>query len=256
MKALTFLYGIICYLIFLVAFVYAVGFIGNLVVPKTIDTGTEMALIPSLLINALLMGIFAIQHSVMARPAFKKWWIGIIGKSAERSTYVLLSSLALLLLYWQWVPVKTVIWSVEPGMWTQVVSGIYLLGTLIVLLSTFMINHFDLFGLKQVYENMIGKRPGDASFTTRYLYQLVRHPIMLGFLIMFWAAPTMTLGRLFFAAVCSLYIYIAVKFFEERDLKKVFGKTYKEYQKNVPMLIPFTKFRKPKKSDMELEQSM
>lgn len=246
MKVLTFLYGIISYVIFLGSFSYAAGFIGNMVVPKTIDTGEEIGLFSALLINALLLTVFAVQHSLMARPAFKQRWTKIVGKSAERSTYVLFSSLALILLYYFWQPVQTVVWEVETEMIRNIMIGLYFLGLLIVLLSTFMINHFDLFGLKQVYENLIGKKSEEPRFTTNYLYQLVRHPIMLGFLIVVWAAPTMTIGHLFFTIMVTLYIYIAVRFLEERDLKKLHGETYKEYQRNVPMLIPFTKFGRKK----------
>ncbi len=244
MKVLTFLYGIVCYAAFFVTFLYAAGFIGNLLVPKGIDSGEEAGLLNALLVNGLLLTVFAVQHSLMARPAFKKWWTGIVGKAAERSTYVLFSSLALLLLFWFWVPVKTVVWEVQDVMLRNIITAVYLLGLTIVFLSSFMINHFDLFGLKQVYENMVGKNPEEPTFTTNYLYGLVRHPIMLGFLIMLWAAPTMSVGHFFFTVGGTLYIYIAVKYLEERDLRKMIGAQYEDYQRRVPMFIPFTK-RKP-----------
>lgn len=175
----------------------------------------------------------------MARPAFKAWWIKIVGKAGERSTYVLFSSLALILLFWQWIPIKTVIWEVRNETISLALTGLFLVGLSVVLLSTFMINHFDLFGLKQVYENMLGKKPVDPQFATKYFYGLVRHPIMLGFLIMLWAVPKMTVGHLFFSIGATVYIFIAVKYLEEKDLRDMIGQQYIDYQKKVPMLIPF-----------------
>ena len=239
MKVITFVYGVLCYAAFFVVFLVVTFFMANLFVPKTIDSGAEIGMLPALGINALLLTLFAIQHSVMARPAFKAWWTKIIGKAAERSTYVLFSSLALALLVWQWQPVKTVVWQIENETLATAVLGLFFLGNGIVFLSSFMINHFDLFGLKQVYENLIGKKPEGQHFTTNYLYQIVRHPIMLGFLIMLWAAPTMTVGHLFFSIGGTAYIYVAVKYFEEKDLRNALGDQYVEYQKKVPMLIPF-----------------
>ncbi len=239
MKLLTFLYGIVSYIVFFLTFLYTAGFIANFFVPKSIDTGAESSLGTALLINTLLLSVFAIQHTIMARPGFKQWWTKIIGTAAERSTFVLFSSLALILLYWQWRPIKTIVWEVEDEMFRNIITGIYIFGLLVVLLSTFMINHFDLFGLKQVYENLTGKISSKSDFKTGYFYGLVRHPIMTGFLIMFWAAPTMTIGRLFFAIVTSLYIFIAVKYLEEKDLLNTFGEQYSDYKKKVPMLIPF-----------------
>lgn len=238
-KLLVFLYGVVAYFIFLVAFLYAIGFVGNLVVSKSIDTGTETTFIQAFLIDALLLGIFAIQHSVMARPAFKKWWTGIISPVIERSTYVLLSSLALLLIYWQWQPMLSVVWKVENKTGVLILQGVYFFGWLIVFLSTFMINHFDLFGLKQVFENFNNKESQPQSFIKSYFYNIVRHPIMLGFIIAFWSTPVMTLGHLIFSITTTLYIFIAVKFLEEKDLLKAHGKTYEDYQKKVPMIIPF-----------------
>ena len=237
-KFLVLLYGVVAYFIFLVAFLYAIGFVGNLVVSKSIDTGTETTFIQAFLIDALLLGIFAIQHSVMARPAFKKWWTGIISPVIERSTYVLLSSLALLLIYWQWQPMLSVVWKVENKTGVLILQGVYFFGWLIVFLSTFMINHFDLFGLKQVFENLNNKQSQPQSFITSYFYNIVRHPIMLGFIIAFWSTPVMTLGHLIFSITTTLYIFIAVKFLEEKDLLKAHGKTYEDYQKKVPMIIP------------------
>jgi len=237
-KTLSFLYGAIAYLIFLVAFLYAIGFVGNFLVPKSIDSGTETSFVQALLINALLLSQFALQHSIMARPAFKRWWTGIIGSVVERSTYVLLSSLSLLLIYWQWQPMLTSVWKVSSPTGINILYGVYALGWLIVFLSTFMINHFELFGLKQVFENARNIQTQPQTFKINYFYGIVRHPIMLGFLIAFWATPVMTLGHLVFSITTTLYIFVAVKFLEERDLLKAHGQTYEDYKKKVPMIIP------------------
>ncbi|MEP3838286.1 MAG: methanethiol S-methyltransferase [Algibacter sp.] len=242
-KLLIFLYGIMAYVIFLIAFLYAIGFTGNFIVPKSIDSGIEAPLVFSLLINASLLSIFAIQHSVMARPSFKRVLIKVIPKAMERSTYILLSSLALLLLYWQWQPLPQVIWRVENQSISIILVALFFVGWLIVFLSTFMINHFELFGLQQIYNNLKQTNSKPIAFTTRFFYGIVRHPIMLGFLIAFWTTPVMTVGHLFFTVMTSLYIYIAVKFFEEKDLKKFIGEEYEDYVKKVPMFIPFTKKR-------------
>jgi protein-S-isoprenylcysteine O-methyltransferase Ste14 len=236
-------YGVIAYVIFLGAFLYAIGFLGDFIVPKAINSGAESTFTFSILINAILLGVFAIQHSVMARPSFKKVWIRIIPEAIERSTYVLLSSLALLLLYWQWQPLPEVIWSIENDIISIIITCLFFLGWIIVLLSTFMINHFELFGLEQIYNNFKNKSSSPLVFTTRFFYGIVRHPIMLGFLIAFWATPVMTEGHLLFSIMTTLYICIAVKYFEEKDLRKFIGEEYDEYIKKVPMLIPFLKKR-------------
>ena len=240
-KIIISIYGILSYIIFLLAFLYAIGFVGNIYVTKTIDSGVEPSLIKAILINTVLLSVFALQHSIMARPKFKKWFTSIFNQAMERSTYILLSSLALLLIYWQWQPIPTVVWKVENEILSMLILGIYFLGWLIVLLSTFMINHFELFGLAQIYDNLRNKRTPNPKFQTNYLYKIVRHPIMLGFLIAFWATPTMSLGHLLFAAVTTIYILIAVKYLEEKDLRKSIGEKYEAYQKEVPMIIPFTK---------------
>lgn len=240
-KLIIFLYGILSYFVFLGAFLYAIGFVGNFLVPKSIDSGTESSLMNAILINVVLLSIFAIQHTIMARPIFKKWWNSIIDPASERSTFVLLSSLALILMYWKWVPIKSIIWQVENEILILVIYGIFVLGWLIVLLSTFMINHFHLFGLKQIYDNMQSQEISGLKFRKQYLYKLVRHPIMLGFIIAFWATPVMTTGHLLFAVVTTLYIFIAVKYLEEPDLKNAIGEPYEDYQKEVPMIIPFMK---------------
>ncbi|MCS3532164.1 methanethiol S-methyltransferase [Chryseobacterium sp. JUb7] len=240
-KSIIFLYGVFAYLVFLVAFLYAIGFVGNFIVPKSIDSGTETSFTESLIVNLLLLSLFALQHSIMARPAFKKWWTNFVSPVIERSTYVLLSSSALLLMYSQWRPMKGIIWEVENETATMIINGIYFLGWVIVLISTCIINHFELFGLRQVIQNLKIKaaQPENHTFQVIYLYKIVRHPIMLGFLIAFWAAPVMTVGHLVFTLTTSIYIFIAVKFLEEKDLEKFYGEEYKNYQKKVPMLVPF-----------------
>ena len=240
-KIFSFIYGLIAYLIFLISFLYAIGFVGNLIVPKSIDSGTETTFLTALLVNALLLSIFAIQHSVMARPAFKKWITGAISPAIERSSYVLLSSLALLLIYWQWQPIITIVWKAENETIAAIFTGVFFFGWLVVFLSTFMINHFELFGLKQIFDNLNGKITANPKFQTNFFYKIVRHPIMLGFIIAFWATPEMTVGHLIFSITTTVYIIVAVKYLEEKDLRKSIGKEYEEYQKEVPMILPFTK---------------
>lgn len=238
-KTAIFLYGICAYVIFLVSFLYAIGFVGDFLVPKTINSGTEAASWPSLGINLLLMTIFALQHSIMARPGFKKWWTRIINPAIERSTYVLLASLSLLLMYWKWQPMPMVIWEVQNETASLLLYGLFALGWLIVLLSTFMINHFDLFGLKQVYEYVKSIPPRPVEFKLTLFYRIVRHPIMLGFIIAFWAIPVMTLGHLIFAITTTAYILVAITYLEERDLIRIHGEGYRAYQRNVPKILPF-----------------
>jgi protein-S-isoprenylcysteine O-methyltransferase Ste14 len=251
-KILVILYGIISYVTFLIAFLYAIGFVGNLLVPKTIDSGAEPPFMEALMINIALMSLFAIQHSVMARPAFKKWVTQLISPATERSTYVLLSSLALILLYWQWQPMNTVIWAVE-GVPAIMLTGLFYGGWLIIFLSSFMISHFELFGLTQVFYNFKDKTAPTPEFQVNFFYKIVRHPIMVGFIIAFWATPTMTVGHLLFTVVTTLYIIIAVKYLEEKDLKKAIGEDYLKYQKRVPMFVPFSK---SKQKGLESETSL
>lgn len=204
-KALVLFYGILAYFIFLISFLYA------------------------------------IQHTIMARPDFKKWLTKFINPAIERSTFVLLSSLALLLMYWKWQPINTIVWQAENESIILLLKGIFYIGWLIVFLSTFMINHFELFGLKQIYESFVSQKSSTTTFQEKFFYKFVRHPIMLGFIIGFWATPKMTVGHLTFAVITTLYIIVAVKYLEEPDLQKAIGKDYEEYQKKVPMLIPFIK---------------
>jgi protein-S-isoprenylcysteine O-methyltransferase Ste14 len=217
--------------------------VGNSIVPKSIDSGTETALLPSLLINVLLISIFVIQHSVMARPAFKKWITAFISPVIERSTYVLLASLALFLIFWKLQPITAIVWKADNETVTVILTGVFFFRWLVAILSTFMINHFDLFGLKQIFDNLQEKIAPSSKFQTNYLYKIVRHPIMLGFIIAFWATPLMTVGHLLFAVNTTLYIVVAVKYLEEKDLRKSIGKEYEDYQNKMPMLILFTKKR-------------
>lgn len=234
-------YGVVCYLIFFGTFLYAIGFVGNLVVPKSIDTGPPAAsLTRALILNILLLSIFAIQHSVMARPGFKSWWTKIIPKAIERSTYVLLASLALILLFWQWRPLTDTVWNVDNIIGQYVLIALFGLGWATVLVGTFLINHFDLFGLRQVYLYAKNRDYTDTGFKEVFLYKMIRHPIMLGFIIAFWATPRMSAGHLLFAAVTTVYILVAIQI-EERDTARFHGTEYDAYRKRVPMIIPFAK---------------
>jgi protein-S-isoprenylcysteine O-methyltransferase Ste14 len=243
-RILSYVYGAVSYVAFLVAFLYAIGFVANRVVPKSIDSGEPSALVPALLVNTALLLLFAVQHSVMARPWFKRWWTRFVPSPVERSTFVLFASLVLMLLYWQWRPLPAVIWSLD-GPAAVAMEILFWTGWGIVLLSTFMISHFHLFGLTQVHHHLLGKQVADPEFQVAGFYRMVRHPIMAGFFIAFWSTPKMTVGHLLFAAATTGYILVALQF-EEHDLVEMFGEKYRQYRREVPMLIPFRKRRGPR----------
>jgi protein-S-isoprenylcysteine O-methyltransferase Ste14 len=239
-RFVAFLYGLVAYAVFFGSFLYAIGFVSGLAVPKTIDTGPVTPITEAFIVNILLMSLFAVQHSVMARRQFKEWWTQYVPKSVERSTYVLFASLALVLLFWQWQPIPTVVWQVADSTVAAAIICLSFIGWLIVLTSTFLINHFELFGLHQVANNLVGRPMPAPRFRAPVFYKLVRHPIYLGFIIAFWAAPTMTLGHLMFAAVTTAYIIVGA-LLEERDLVEMFGDDYRRYRQRVSMLIPWRK---------------
>jgi len=232
-------YGVVAYLVFFISFAYAIGFLANVVVPKGIDEGTVGPVAEAILVNLVLMGLFAVQHSVMARPQFKRWWTRIVPEPVERSTYVLLSSLILLLLYWQWRPMPDLVWQVH-GVAATIIWAVFAFGWLVVFVSTLMIGHLELFGLRQVFDHLRKLGASEPQFITPGFYKLVRHPIMTGFIIAFWATPEMSWGHLLFAATTTAYIVIALQL-EERDLIAIFGDRYREYRKQAPMLFPWTK---------------
>lgn len=236
-RILAFLYGVLCYLIFFVTFLYAIGFVGNVVVPKSIDTGTAVPLAWALLIDALLLSVFAIQHSVMARQWFKRLWTRMVPQPVERSTYVLVASCALLLLFWQWRPLTAIIWDVRNPTGAILLQGLFWIGWGLVLVSTFLVDHFGLFGVKQVYTYLKQQPSEPQPFKTPAVYKTVRHPLYLGFIIAFWSTPRMNLGHLFFAIMTTAYIILAIQF-EERDLIRSYGDQYRDYRRRVSMLIP------------------
>jgi protein-S-isoprenylcysteine O-methyltransferase Ste14 len=233
----VFLYGVVCYVVFLGVFLYAIGFIGNLWVPKTMDSPREVALMEALLINLGLLGLFAVQHSVMARPAFKRWWTRLIPEPAERSTYVLFSSLALIALFWWWQPMGGIVWDVTSTAGVNALYVTYAAGWALLLYCTFLIDHFDLFGLRQVWLFARGKPYTSVPFRTPWLYRQVRHPLYVGWLMIFWATPTMTVAHLVFAIMTTAYILVAIQL-EERDLIAAHPE-YADYRRRVPMLLPF-----------------
>ena len=233
----AFTYGVVVYLVFLVTFIYAIGFVGNIGVPRGLDSPAIAPALESLLIDLGLLAIFAVQHSVMARKGFKAWWTKIVSPSVERSTYVLASSLALGALCGHWHPIEGAVWSIQDSTAVTAIQAVFWLGWGILLLATFLINHFELFGLRQTYAALTGRAIPQQEFRTPFLYQHVRHPIYLGFVLSFWATPEMTLGHLLFAAGATGYILVGV-WFEERDLVAHFGDRYRDYRKKVGMLFP------------------
>lgn len=236
-RYLTLGYGAAAYLLFLAAFLYLIGFVGNFALPRSVDRGLAAPLAEAALVNAALVAAFGVQHSVMARPAFKRWWVRFVPPSIERSTYVLLSSAVLALLYWQWRTMPTVIWDVRMPAARALLWVLFWLGWAIALLATFLINHFDLFGLRQVYLASRHRPYTSIEFRVRLLYRVVRHPLMLGMVIAFWAAPVMTAGHLLFSVGMTIYILVATQL-EERDLVTSLGDQYSAYRREVSMLLP------------------
>ena len=231
-------YGVLVYLFFLATFVYAIGFVGNVVVPKSIDMGTGAPRIEAILVDLALLGLFAVQHSVMARRGFKRWWTRIVSPAVERSTFVLAATAALALLLWQWRPIaEPIVWRVESAAGVAALQAVFWLGCGVLLVSTFLINHFELFGLRQVHARLTGRDIPAPQFVTPLFYRHVRHPIYVGFLLAFWAAPVMTAGHLLFSIATTGYILIGI-WFEERDLIAQFGDRYRAYRQQVGMLLP------------------
>lgn len=236
-RILVFLYGTLCYGVFFATFLYLVGFLAGSIVPRTVDSGEAGAVGTAIAINAALILLFGIQHTVMARPGFKRWIMRMVPRPVERSTYVLLSSAALILLMWAWRPIPDAIWSAEGDLLRGVLHGLFLSGVLLVLYSTFLIDHFDLFGLRQVFLHLRNRPYTDKKFQTPSLYRRMRHPLYLGWMIAFWAGPDMSVGRLLLASLMTGYIFIAIVY-EERDLIAHFGNRYLSYKATTPMILP------------------
>lgn len=244
-RLVVFVYGLACYAAFFATYLYAVGFLENIGVTKSIDSGPQVPLWQALLVDSALLALFAVQHSVMARPWFKKAWTQIVPTEAERSTYVLFSSAALAVLFWQWQPIGGTLWDMTGTMGQYLMWGGFAMGNAIVLASTFLINHFDLFGLRQVWLYLRGQEYTHLPFATPFFYKYVRHPLYVGWLLVFWCTPVMTAAHLLFAMMTTAYILMAIRW-EERDLVTVHGENYTRYQKSVPMLIPTAKAPEPR----------
>lgn len=240
LRIAAFLFGAVAYLTFVVTILYAIGFVSDFGVPKSIDSGAKTPIFEAIAVNLVLMSLFALQHSVMARKGFKQWWTQFIPKPVERSTYVLFASLTLLLLFWQWRPMPAIIWHIEEPEMAATIATLSFGGWLLVFTSSFLINHFELFGLQQVANNVTGRQMPAPIFRTPFLYNFVRHPIYLGFIVAFWAAPVMSAGHLLFAAVTTAYIFVGI-LLEERDLIDMFGDEYRHYRQRVSMLLPWRK---------------
>lgn len=247
-RVIFFIYGVIAYLSFLAVYLYLIGFMGNFWVPKSIDSGIGGQGISSVLINFSLVLIFAVQHAIMARPEFKKWWVQFIPKPIERSTYVIITNLIFVLLVWQWRPMTSVVWDVGEGAAQTLIWVLFGMGWTLVVGSSFLIDHFDLFGLRQVYLNLIGKPYVHGEFRTTGLYKYIRHPLMGGWIVAFWSTPAMTTGHLFFAFTMTVYILIGIQM-EEKDLVNILGEDYAEYRNKTSMLIPFTRKAEKKNSN-------
>ena len=237
MRIILFIYGIVSYVLGSASLLYLICFVSNIVVPKTIDSTPVGALAPAVLVDLILVALFAFQHSIMARPGFKERWTRIVPKPAERSTYVLITGLVLALLFWQWQPIPGVVWNVENAVGKGLLQGLFWLGWGILFASTFMINHFDLFGLRQVYLRLKAEPYRPVPFVEVALYRFVRHPIMLGVLIGFWATPYMSMGHLLFAAASTVYVFIGIAL-EEHDTRQALGETYERYRRETPMIVP------------------
>ncbi len=236
-RKLFFAYGVFCHVLFLGVYAYMAGFVGNILVPKAIDSPRQGSLLEATVINVLLIALFGVQHSVMARPGFKRWWTQYVPAAIERSTYVLISCILMIVLMWQWRPMGGVVWDVQDPIGRGLLYGLFAAGWLMVPIVSLMINHFDLFGTRQVWLHLTGRTQGHTPFRTPMLYRFVRHPLYIGWMLAFWATPTMTLAHLVFAGLLTAYMLIAIPF-EERDLEGVYGRAYVEYRRRVPMLVP------------------
>ena len=253
-RLLVFAYGLLAYLMFGATYLYAVGFVGNLVVPKSLDSAPTAPFVTALLIDLGLLGLFAVQHSVMARPFFKRIVHRLIPEAAERSTYVLASSVALMLLFWQWSPLGGVVWDVQNPIGRAALYSGFAFGFLLVFVATVLINHFDLFGMRQVWLHLVGREYRPLAFVTPGPYRLVRHPLYVGWFFAFWCTPTMTVTHLVFAVMTTAYILIAIQF-EERDLIRMFGDEYRRYRQRVAMLFPWPRLNRTRDDSRTVERT-